>query len=339
MDVSLPAFRHKSFPLSVGIRTQTQRLHFITPETNGSFLKTGISRDEGGLRMWRQIETLGPSGPNHDSSFSVFIGEGPSLLYSPFFVEKELLFDGVLGKSLGRLDPPLDPGETGDLFPPGEAWERGFRFLPVLCPDCGNDLSGEKGSVILFCRGCNSAMQPSSGGFRNVPVGRIPGTGEGVLSLPFWKMKIRSASLGLLSQADLVKKANLPGPFRKSWIEQPCTLWSPAFRISPALFLRLTRQMMLAPSSEEIDPGLPQSPVYPVTLRSEQAAEGVRVHIVNMTVADKVELISKLAGVPLDPEEETLVYVPFLEKGGDLIHYRLNFSIPKAALALQTPWG
>ena len=63
------------------------------------------------------------------------------------------------------------------------------RFLPLGCPDCGDDLVGRAGDVLAFCAPCETAWRCDRDELERWPAGRVtrPPEGQGAwLTLPVW---------------------------------------------------------------------------------------------------------------------------------------------------------
>jgi hypothetical protein len=63
------------------------------------------------------------------------------------------------------------------------------RFLPLVCPDCSDDLAGRAEDVVAFCSSCDTAWRCDGDALERWPAGRVTEVpaGEGaVITLPFW---------------------------------------------------------------------------------------------------------------------------------------------------------
>jgi DNA-directed RNA polymerase subunit RPC12/RpoP len=330
IDSSLLALQDKSFPPSLGLRPQTLRLKLFSPEVEGRFLKPQLSFSEGGLRIERQLEVFDSHEIKPSSFVGAFIGEGISLIYSPLSIEGGFFCDAILGS---RLAPVRGTG-TDQLGPADQ--HRGWQlsFISTLCPNCGNDLQGEKESLVLLCESCQSAWRPSGAGLERTGFAVVPGgEEENLYYLPFWRMKVKIDGVEIKSYADLVRMANLPKIIREEWEDQDIYFWSPAFKINPLLFLRLSKQMTLSARAERLEAEIPRATLHPVTLSSTQAAESITVNLANLSV-DKRKVFPELAKIKIRLEESLLLYTPFVQKGNELIHPHLGFSLQKNALRM-----
>ena len=127
-------------------------------------------------------------------------------------------------------------------------------------------MEGEKDSLVLICRNCDSAWECLKNGFQRVgfTVMKPPAeSGEIALYLPFWRMKPRIEGMELASYADLIRAANLPKAITPAFAAAPLYFWSPAFKVNPFLYLRWARQMTLfrpaGDTDEKISPRPPST--------------------------------------------------------------------------------
>ncbi|MGD8461310.1 MAG: hypothetical protein PVH27_13225, partial [Desulfobacterales bacterium] len=91
VDVSHQAVASPIFPVSLGLRSQALKLKFITPDTEGRFIKPTqpLARIEEDFD-----ERFGKTLPKPVLHYA-HIGETISLIYAPFYIENRL-YDGVL---------------------------------------------------------------------------------------------------------------------------------------------------------------------------------------------------------------------------------------------------
>ena len=109
--------------------------------------------------------------------------------------------------------------------------------------------------------------------------------------------------------------------------------WSPAFKVLPHLFLRLTQGMTISQPREEFERSLPRSSLYPVTLPASEAAESINITVANFAVAQK-RTFPKLDEIKVYLNESFLVYLTFISSGVDFIEPHTQLCIPKSLLKL-----
>ena len=329
VDSNLLALRSPCFPFSLGVRPQVLKLKVITSGTAGKFLRPAFSFHD--YQMNREhMPGYGERATGGRTRLSkAFVGEIVSLIYSPFLVKDEMLFDAILNSPM-----PMCPEAPRDDLPVEPDAACKIKFIPMLCPSCGWDLEGEKNALVLLCRNCESAWQAVGDRLENLDFGFIGSSGDGSLNLPFWRIRAGVSGTDLKSYADLARLANLPKPIQSRWEEQPLTFWVPAFKIQPQLFLKLAKTFTVSPPSREPHQAIPRSPLHVVTLPLSEAVESVKVLIASLAV-QKESVLAKLSEAMVTPEECSLIYFPFVRQGVEVIHPGMPMSISANALK----WG
>jgi hypothetical protein len=109
--------------------------------------------------------------------------------------------------------------------------------------------------------------------------------------------------------------------------------WSPAFKVPPELFLKLTQGMTISQPREEFERSIPWSSLYPVTLPVSEAAETIKITIANFAI-DKKTIFPKINEINIHLNESLLVYLPFTPSGIDFIEPHTQLCIHKNYLKL-----
>lgn len=318
VDVSLLALRSGVFPHSLGLKPQVLKLKFVLPKIEGRFIVPHLSAHE----IINSFHT-----PATPAFHQTFIGEVISLIYSPVYIENNNLYDALLRR-------PVAPWKKEDMdlstiSPPGQDGQ--IQFIPTLCPRCGWDLEGEKASLVLICKNCNSAWSCPGTVFEPVSfIVMAPGADGPLYYLPFWRLKVTIEGIKLASYADLIREGNLPRAITDVCEGETLYFWFPAFKVNPSLFLRWARQMTVFQPEGKTDDTLPNG-LYPVTLPVQEALESVKIIIASIT-ADKRAIFPLLSKTQLRLEESLLVYHPFTVSHHELIHTQMHLSIDKKAL-------
>jgi hypothetical protein len=63
------------------------------------------------------------------------------------------------------------------------------RFLPLVCPDCNDDLAGRAEDLVAFCTSCGTVWRCDRDALERWPAGRVTEVPEGdgpAVALPFW---------------------------------------------------------------------------------------------------------------------------------------------------------
>jgi hypothetical protein len=320
-DVSFLASTHTIFPYSLGLRPQVLTLRFVSPELEARFFSPEIPLRKVMERIDRQLQFQDESDLPGPIFYRAFIGETASQIYSPMYVQGHTFHDAILGKPIAPVAEPLLDG----LLPFQQAKNWQIKFLPTICPLCGWDLDGEKDSVVLLCKNCDSVWEASQKGFKQIEFGILPGKEEEVFYLPFWKMEAAIDDLE-------IRIAHSPKRVEGEREESGLNFWAPAFKVPPELFLRLIQQTTLSPLQGDIRKNLPKSPLYPITLPVSEAAESIKLLIAKLAV-DK-EILPKLNEMNIRLNQTYLIYLPFLLIGNDLVQSQTQMSIPQNSLKL-----
>jgi len=364
IDKTVLAIQDRLLPASLGVRPQAMKLRFAGEKENTRFLEPQFSFDESsikadetialgfdimrdnrqrstfrsisfmgmelGTELGIEVETPEPVARDTRLYHEAFIAETISTVYTPVFVRDNRVYDGITGEPIpgevgeGRL---AGPPATGNWFP---------RFLPTLCPNCGWDLVAERDSCVLLCTRCNSAWQASAGSLEQIKYGVISSDGKAqkTTCLPFWKIGIEVEGMGLQSYADLVRLANLPKMIRTEWEQPGIHFWVPAFKIAPAVFLRLARQLSLADPSGEIGEDLSGADLWSVNVALSEAAESLRVILAQIAI-NKTAIMPKLKDLNISVKDSLLVFHPFIDSGYELTQPAIPCAVPKNTLH----WG
>jgi hypothetical protein len=219
VDVSYQAVASPHFPVSLGLRSQTLKLRFVSPQTEGRFLKSSVPVQQ----MKATVEEWFLSTLPKPVFEQALIGDAICQIFSPFYVTPKGVVDAVLNRPVSQ-DLPAD-FDVASL--PGGSPDWQIRFIPALCPTCGWDLEGERDSLVLHCRNCKAPWQAGRGKFSRIRVAHLPGGEAGSLYLPFYRIGATVSGMLLRSFADLVTVANLPKVIQAGWEKVPFHFWFP----------------------------------------------------------------------------------------------------------------
>jgi hypothetical protein len=240
-----------------------------------------------------------------------------------------MIVDGVLNKPISQV---LTDDFDIERFPGGSPkWH--IPFAPTLCPGCGWDLNGERDSLVLICKNCNSTWYPDKKELKKVKSGHLPGKGEHLIYLPFWRIKADISGIALDSYADLVKIANLPKTVQDDWHDIGFHFWALGFKVRPRTFLNLTRNLTLSQPGTTPVKELPDARLYPVTLPVSEAIESLKMNLASF-MKPPLKLYPTLKNIKIKPESFILVYLPFNEKHHEYLQPDLHLTINKNQLAL-----
>ncbi len=325
IDVSHQALASHHFPVSLGLRSQALKLKFITPDTEGRFIKPTQTL----ARIEEKFDTrFGKTLPKPVLHYA-HIGETISLIYAPYYLENGL-HDGVLNRriaSAGVTDDDVDQLPTENPH-----WR--IHFMATLCPNCGWDLAGERDSLVLLCNNCTSAWYPVGKRLKQIKFGTHPTEDANAIYLPFWRIRAEIEGLTLQTYADLVKVANIPRVVQPGWEKIAFRFWVPAFKVRPKIFMQLAKHMTLAQLQTQIVAQLPEYRHYRINLPVTEANQSLKVNLASF-FRPKNRLVEILPGVRITAQSFVLVYVPFTQKHHQYIQPDLQYAINKNILALS----
>jgi hypothetical protein len=299
------------------------KMKFVTPETAGSFLKRSLTLADMLARVGRHTSRSGSG----QLFYRAYIGEALSLIYLPLFVQEGKVFDAIIKRPIVMLSQDQDI--FGSAINGDRQW--GLSFMATLCPGCGWNLDGERDSVILTCSNCDSAWEASGNGFVRVGSAVVPGRGENSVYLPFWKTKACAKGMEINSFADFVRVTKQPRAVQRQWENQDMCFWSPAFKIRPKIFLRLAGQLTISQKDFETKEALPKHGLYPVTMPRSEAAQSMKLTLAASAVT-KGKIFPLLSRVSFTIKDSTLVYLPFTDRGHEMVQQHMPISINKKTL-------
>jgi hypothetical protein len=321
LDINFLCLDSKLLPHSLGLRPQAMKMKFMgSNENEGKFLRYSSTLRDNLINNY-QTRT----GGLHKA---IFIGETASVIYSPVYCANGRVYDAVLKKPLDLQTKDAEV-EQALISTPDEKWH--VEFFPLLCPNCGADLPGEKNALIVFCSNCNSAWNPSNKKFTKVEFATWQEKGDDITYLPFWQLKVKVSGIHLETYADLIKVANLPKASSEEWAKTPFYFYAPAFKLNPALFLRWCRQLTATPPPKDLIANFPVKKIHQVTLPINEALESSLLTLVSL-IANKRNLAEVLSSLNFTLENYSLVFHPFKISSSEFVHTKIGSSMEISAL-------
>lgn len=325
VDISQQAVDTSHFPFSVGLRSQAMKIQFVTPDTEGRFMKPTVNEREIFSDFDHRYGKSLPRPIVHSSH----VGETLSLIFSPFYV-KDRLYDAILNKPVSNVLPDdFDINDFADSDPRGH-----IRFVSTLCPNCGWDLEGERDALVLRCNNCDSAWYPAGKKLKQLKFAQIAGRGENLIYLPFWRIRADVSGIELSSYADLIRLANLPRAVQKGWDDIAFRFWIPAFKVRPRIFRRLASQTTVVQPQNDLIPKLPAQRIHPSNLPVEEAIESLKLTLANFMTPRK-KLAKKLPEIKVTARSFALIYMPFNEGPHEFIQPDYKIAVNKNVMSLS----
>ena len=324
VDITNIGLEFKGIPVSLGLRPQALKMKFVTPETEGSFLKFTLKATD-------ILARAGKMGSGSSAKGNIlhraYIGETMSIIYLPMYEEKGKLFDAVLNRPITTLTEGRESLDQNIIKEP----KQDISFLPILCPQCGWNMDGEKDSVVMVCGNCNTAWEARKGKFTGVNLSVTQGQQEDCEYLPFWKISAVTRGIEINSFADFVRITNQPRVVGEEWKNETMSFWSPAFKIRPKVFLKLSRQFTISQKQFQASDTIPNRNLHPVTLPAMEAKQALKVILAGSTV-NKKNIFPNLPQIRFDIKATSLVYLPFVDNGHELTQEHMRISISKNTL-------
>lgn len=325
IDTTQAANPLPGLPPSLGLRPQAMRLARVTPDSGNNYLPQSLKSNT----ILEKAATIGNlnARAGADLFHRAYIGENLSYIYLPLVVKKQGLFDGVIDSRLADLEELAGISLRGRRF--DEAWQ--VRFLATLCPQCGAGLDGAGDCQVMTCVNCHTAWALGAEGLTRVDWWLHPGDGAAPLYLPFWKIAAHIPALSIFSFADFVVQTNQPFLPRSGWRDRIMSLWIPAVKLRPKIFLQAGRQATLGqwqikPVEGRVTPNL-----FPVTLPASEARQAVKLMLAAATASPRL-VFPCLPQVQLTDVLIQLVYLPFIDKGHDWVQPETGVVIAKNIL-------
>ncbi|MCD6305376.1 MAG: hypothetical protein J7M32_03705 [Deltaproteobacteria bacterium] len=323
LDITQLGIPFKRFPMSLGLRPQAMKMRFAHADVAGSFLKCFLKTDD----MLERAKRHSSAADMGEALCRIFIGDAVSLIYLPLYVERGVIFDGVTNRPVAAL--PKHRDILSSIADHGPRWK--LTFLPTLCPRCGWNLTGERDSVVLTCRNCETAWEVKKGKFVQRELGVVSADSSESIYLPFWKMAVETTGIPIASYADFIRATNQPRVVQRKWEDQNMYFWSPAFKIRPSRFLYLSRQLTVMQIPHEPEGRLPPGNLYPATVPLSEAIQGIKITLAGTAVNKKV-FMPRLQDIRLSIRGASLIYLPFRETSHELVQEHTRVSINRTSL-------
>lgn len=297
-------------PPSLGVRPQAMQLRRIDRDAETRYLPLAL-KASAVLEKAITISSLSARA-GHDLHHRAYIGESLSCIYLPMERRSRGLFDSVTEALLtGQEELETLPVQGK---PYDDSWQ--VRFLASLCPQCGATLDGAPDCQVMTCANCHSAWAFGADGLERVDWSIVPGSPATCHYLPFWRLTAQVPALKIFSYADFVERTNQPFLPRPGWQERVFSLWIPAIKLRPKIFLQAGRQATIAQWQVTPAEGRVVRNLFPVTLPASEARQAAKVILAASTTSPRL-VFPLLPQVRLTEVVTQLVYLPFIDKGHD----------------------
>ena len=202
IDITQAGVDLKGIPASLGFRPQAMKARFAQGDTPGRFMKFTLKAKDILTKAARLTNMAGKD----DFIHRAFIGETMSIIYLPVYVEDEGLYDAILNNLLtesGTWEEELDSRLMNEI-------PETVSFIPMLCPECGSNMKGERESAVILCANCLTAWEVREGKFNEIKM-IISGKPDAeTVYLPFWKITAKTKGINIETYADFIGLTNQP---------------------------------------------------------------------------------------------------------------------------------
>ncbi len=326
VDTTQRGVNSNILPPSLGLRPQAMRISLVTDRVSGSFLRQTV-KARTLLEKAAQLTVIDSEKIKAPFYHRAYIGESLSCIYLPLYIENHVLYDAVINKPLANGGSVENLQETRDRYHP--VWTP--HFLATLCPHCGDTLAGEHDSLVLSCHNCHSSWEEKQGGFHSIGWQRIPSRYDHMHYLPFWKLQVRSRGVEMNKFADFLRMTNQPLVIQPVHEQLDLAFWVPAFKLKPKTFLQLAKNMTIKQSKVAEGEQSMVKGMHPVTLQRAEAIQAMK-SVMAQAALNKRKLFPRLPGISFHPLGTTLMYLPFFDKGHDLVQEQSGLSLAKSVL-------
>jgi DNA-directed RNA polymerase subunit RPC12/RpoP len=322
LDLSSQAGTFPGLPPSLGLRPQTMPLQFIHPETTAGFLPVGVSKQR--LLQLVGSRLLGLGSSRRNALLQSFVGDLVQLVYTPFQITNNRVFDGITGKEIRNAT-------AEDLFKGAVRFKEDSPiFLPALCPHCGWDLEGDNQSLCQACTHCDRLWVSIRGGLHAMQYAYCGQADDKHVWLPFWQIQVNNPDEAMRSRGDMICLANLPRVATTADRKAPLEFMIPAFKLNPFLLLRLARQTTVYGFKGTRGRNLTDD-FFPCTLPLTEAWQVISPLLFDLA-HDKGEMRKILIRSGLRMTKCTILFIPFKRQGLELIQEDMGVSIPANAV-------
>lgn len=326
VDTTRTGLKDHAMPVSLGLRPQAMSLYPVVSGTEGAFIPQTVPTKAVFIHA-SMVADIFEERSNVPIYHRSFIGDTLSRIYQPYYISGELLVDAVDNRPVGSaaaIKPHLQKTCGAKV-----SWEP--QFLSTSCPQCGGMLSGEKDSIVLHCKNCESLWQEENKRFVPVPWLVVDSDDHAAKYLPFWQIRLRTQGYTLKSFGDYLRFTNQPVVAAEKFDTQPMILWFPAFKLNPKAFLQIAAQLTI--SQGRLPPGKTRriDNAHPVTLNHKEALQSTKAVLAGTTLC-REKSFPLLPKIQIAESHADLTFLPFIEQTHDLIQEHTAATVQSGAL-------
>jgi len=306
---------------TLGVRPQAMKVHLVDENLSGKFVR----RKDTAVTILQRATMLAEAFSESEKEqlfHRAFIGETVSCIYLPLYIKDGTVYDGVLNKALGKVEPWLEDVKSTVRY--RQEWKP--AFLATICPQCGADMDGENDSLILHCYSCNTCWAEKGSKFVRVPYSQVVSQTPEILNLPFWRIEVVTRGIRMHTFADFLKVTNQPVMIKTQYDDTNLEFWIPAVKLRPKIFLKLAKSATL--SQEKFPEGSQKlkKPLIPITMPLKEAIQSLK-SIVAETTVNRKDVLPQLPNLSISVTRSSLAFLPFENTGHDLVQEHSALSV------------
>lgn len=326
VDTTRIGMENTVFPVSLGLRPQAMKVKPIVSANKNKFIIQSVPTKTAFVHAAKIISLFNEK-CEKPILHRAFIGETLSRIYQPYYIKGDRVCDGVDNRVVGQrafLEKHFDKTCTNKM-----SWDP--QFISTLCPGCGGLLAGERDSIVLQCRNCESLWQEQKGRFVPVDWRIVESDDHGARYLPFWQIAFSTAGYVLKSFGDYLRFTNQPVVSPAKYDTQPLIFWIPGFKINPKAFLQIASQLTVAQHR------IPKGKIrlakndYPVTLNQQEGVQAIK-SVLAKTTLSKQKRLPLLRKINIGEFRCMLTYLPFSVQTHDLVQEHTLATVQSAAI-------
>ncbi|NLD36207.1 MAG: hypothetical protein GX654_04985 [Desulfatiglans sp.] len=324
IDITQAGVNLSGIPVSLGFRPQAMKGRFARGDTPGRFMRFTLRAADILTKAARLTSSEGKDNLLHRA----FIGETMSIFYLPVYVENGKIHDAILKRAISG--PFVSEEDINPML--ADKTPEAVSFIPMLCPECGSDMKGERESAVLLCDNCLKGWEVKEGRFSEIRVTFSAKPSDDTLFLPFWVITAKSKGVDIDTFGDFVRLTNQPFLIDKRRGSRAMSYISPAFKIRPKMFINLARQFTIMQISfnDPVDI-MPSKGIHPVTLPLIEAVQALKIILASSAVMKK-NILPLLPQTSFEISDNCLVYLPFKKGRFDMINEETGISINRQSL-------
>jgi DNA-directed RNA polymerase subunit RPC12/RpoP len=326
VDTTRLGIEEEKLPSSLGLRPQAMKLLPVVASTEGTFFQQSLPT-KSAFAHAAMVSELFSDKSDKVFYHRAFIGETLSRIYQPCYLHEGIVYDAVVNRPIGAgkfLDRHRDKTCSAKL-----SWEP--QFISTICPNCSGLLSGERDSLVLRCRNCDSLWQENGKRFQSVVRQVVDSEERSAQYLPFWRITFSTHGWILKSYGDYLRFTNQPVVVDRRFDSTPLAFWIPAFKLNPKAFLQVSAQLTV--SQWRIPSGKSRwvSNAHPVTLSQKEAVQAIK-SVLAVTTLNKSNRLPLLPKMTIADVQCQLIYLPFIKQPHDYVQEHTAATLLAAAL-------